>query len=48
MKDALKAFKKDLANDPALAAEYKAKAAAAAATAAAAAKQKEGKQHFTF
>ncbi len=46
--DALKAFKKDLANDPALAAEYKAKAKAAAATAAAAAKHKEGKQQFTL
>ncbi|XP_033632369.1 WW domain-binding protein 4-like isoform X2 [Asterias rubens] len=40
--DALKKFKKDLENDPALAAEYRAKAVAAAATEAAAAKQKEG------
>ncbi|XP_022084520.1 WW domain-binding protein 4-like [Acanthaster planci] len=39
--EALKAFKKDLANDPALAAQYKAQATAAAASAAAAAKKKE-------
>ncbi|XP_071787168.1 uncharacterized protein [Asterias amurensis] len=40
--EALKKFKKDLENDPALAAEYRAKAVAAAASEAAAAKQKEG------
>ncbi|XP_038055560.1 WW domain-binding protein 4-like [Patiria miniata] len=39
--EALKAFKKDLENDPALAAQYKAQAASAAASAAATAKKKE-------